>query len=434
LNGDDRDDTFFTQYNGVDTISGGAGIDRTMADKREGATDIITTVEGSALSSTGTLTIASLGAGSVTISQTSEQFVLDLSGLQLTLERTLVKRVWLGLARKWGSVAKNETRLPCTMIATNGTLTGGSGPDYLSGSGVLDGGDGDDTLVGGKEPTSMNGGDGNDVLRGGGESDTILGDAGNDTIYGGARSGRLDGGAGDDQIWGSTFAETIVGGSGRDRIHGNGGGDEIHALDNQRDTIWGGDGANRCTSDIGANGDRSSGVERIEPTNAWLTKTGTLMVTGNTLVNPIYLIRSGDRVLVRMNPDEIDQDTAFNRYFSGTRRIHVDAGDGDDHVENLTGLPGTILGGAGNDSIEGGSGGCILVGDSGDDTLIGGKRNDTLVGGAGHDRLIASGGDDVLIAREGEKDMLDGGTGADTARADRNRLYRDLWTDIEIFA
>jgi len=73
---------------------------------------------------------------------------------------------------------------------------------------------------------------------------------------------------------------------------------------------------------------------------------------------------------------------------SGADRITIDS--------NMT-APAFVDGGSGNDSILGGSG---------NDTLIGGTGKDTLRGGAGDDRL--DGTDDNT------RDVLQGGTGADT--------------------
>ena len=77
-------------------------------------------------------------------------------------------------------------------------------------------------------------------------------------------------------------------------------------------------------------------------------------------------------------------------------------------------LPGgghddTILGLAGNDTINGGAG---------DDHIDGGRGNDVLIGGAGADRILAGPGSDTVSAADGERDVVDCGSGNDHAIVD----------------
>jgi predicted extracellular nuclease len=72
-----------------------------------------------------------------------------------------------------------------------------------------------------------------------------------------------------------------------------------------------------------------------------------------------------------------------------------------------------ICGGAGNDTINGGNGDDTLIGNIGNDTLDGGNGNDTLDGGAGLDTLKGGNGDDVLNGGS-ENDSLKGNSGNDT--------------------
>ncbi|MDD5165755.1 MAG: hypothetical protein PHG25_04465, partial [Candidatus Pacebacteria bacterium] len=64
----------------------------------------------------------------------------------------------------------------------------------------------------------------------------------------------------------------------------------------------------------------------------------------------------------------------------------------------------TIVGSAGNDSIDG---------REGDDSLSGGAGNDILIGGAGSDSLHGEGGNDALVY-DSHDVTIDGGTGTDT--------------------
>jgi Ca2+-binding RTX toxin-like protein len=89
----------------------------------------------------------------------------------------------------------------------------------------------------------------------------------------------------------------------------------------------------------------------------------------------------------------------LNNFDTAIGRVNVLGQGGDDRITIDASMiaPAVVDGGSGNDSILGGSG---------NDTLIGGSGKDTLRGGAGDDRLDGS--------HDGSRDVLQGGTGADT--------------------
>jgi Ca2+-binding RTX toxin-like protein len=87
----------------------------------------------------------------------------------------------------------------------------------------------------------------------------------------------------------------------------------------------------------------------------------------------------------------------------------VEAGPGND----------IVFGGSGNDAIYGGTGNDVLLGGAGGDLLDGGSGRDALLGGTGSDRLFGGSGPDSLSARDGQRDLVDGGPGYDTATVDR---------------
>jgi len=86
----------------------------------------------------------------------------------------------------------------------------------------------------------------------------------------------------------------------------------------------------------------------------------------------------------------------------GTQSARVDGGEGADVLRG----GGMLAGGAGDDQLEGGTGADDLRGGPGRDILRGDSGDDVLSG----DRLMS--GEDAAIA---EPDVLDGGTGTDTA-------------------
>lgn len=69
------------------------------------------------------------------------------------------------------------------------------------------------------------------------------------------------------------------------------------------------------------------------------------------------------------------------------------------------GVPITIIGSEGPDSIRGTSGPDVIDGEGGDDVID---------GGGGSDRICGSGGDDTISGGDGS-DRCDGGPGHDTA-------------------
>jgi Ca2+-binding RTX toxin-like protein len=88
------------------------------------------------------------------------------------------------------------------------------------------------------------------------------------------------------------------------------------------------------------------------------------------------------------------------RHIVGTARSDYIAGGGFDDV---------ILGMGGNDT---------LLGGAGDDRLDGGAGNDVITGGAGADTIFGGAGSDTIYAADGERDVIDCGTGQDRAVVD----------------
>ena len=89
------------------------------------------------------------------------------------------------------------------------------------------------------------------------------------------------------------------------------------------------------------------------------------------------------------------------------------------YVDSQLGLPASIEGGAGNDTIKGGTGYDTIDGGAGNDLIYGhgvistGAGNDTVWGSNRGDSIIAGSGDDLLIGGSGN-DTIQGGSGRDT--------------------
>jgi hypothetical protein len=90
-------------------------------------------------------------------------------------------------------------------------------------------------------------------------------------------------------------------------------------------------------------------------------------------------------------------------------------------ADKLTGTAGadTIHGNGGNDRISGGAGADKLYGDAGKDTINAGAGRDSVFGGTGND---------TIQARDGERDVIDCGSGRDTVVADKTDVVKGCET------
>jgi Ca2+-binding RTX toxin-like protein len=215
---------------------------------------------------------------------------------------------------------------------------------------------------GGEGDDILSGGDGADQLVGGPGRNTLLGNNGNDRLTGSSRQDLLEGGAGSDRLYGGGGNDVLNGGSSNDSLFGEDG-DDILSGGSQNDFLDGGPGADQLNGNAGLD------------TASYSTRTANLFLSINGAADDG---QAGER-------DNIGLD-----------------------VE-------TVVGGAGND---------LITGSAFNNVLRGGPGNDTLTGGLGLDSLFGEGGDDTLFARDGVVDLLDGGTGTDSAQYDRGDLPR----------
>ena len=96
----------------------------------------------------------------------------------------------------------------------------------------------------------------------------------------------------------------------------------------------------------------------------------------------------------------------------------------------------SLFGGAGNDVLTGGSGADLLFGQADNDTLLGKGGNDALFGGAGNDTLTGGDADDQMFGEAGDdrmiwnpgddNDLMEGGTGIDTAEVNGGNGAEDF--------
>lgn len=168
---------------------------------------------------------------------------------------------------------------------------------------------------------TYNGTEGNDTLTGGSGNDTINGRTGNDTIQGLSGADSIDAGSGDDTVEGGEGNDTVAGGGGYDSVLGGAG----------NDVIWVG-GYNDATVDtISGYFDGGEGDDYIRSVKDGYDAS-ILGGTGN------------DRIEIGWG----------NTFLNPGGASFIDGGDGDDAVRVyiLSSFAGTILGGAGYDTLE----------------------------------------------------------------------------------
>lgn len=275
----------------------------------------------------------------------------------------------------------------------------------------MEGGDGDDIMFGGG-----GGGDEYDLILGNG--DELLGGDGNDQIYGNTYKNYeadginyLFGGRGNDKLWGAGNTDHIFGGedndiitgfAGNDRLYGEEGDDRIYGDESQ--SSWG-------------NPYVMTGVDHI------YGGVGNDYLDGGNGDDWVYGDEGNDFVWGYFGDDHIfggdgDDDVAGG---AGDDYVYGDDGNdivrGDWPVASLDADPNAggadhLFGGRGDDQMDGGYGDDELHGDEGNDLLYANAGNDTLLGGEGNDELNAVSGTNRLFGDEGN-DILHSGTGDD---------------------
>jgi RTX calcium-binding nonapeptide repeat (4 copies) len=142
-------------------------------------------------------------------------------------------------------------------------------------------------------------------------------------------------------------------------------------------------------------------------------KHGLLAIEGTDASDKIALrLQAGNAAILQVDVDD-DGSADFNFDRAAIAKIAVNAGDGDDLVRIddsngafNAGIPTTIDGGDGNDTLGGGTG---------IETLRGGDGNDSIDGNGGNDVAFMGDGDDTFVWDPGDaSDVVEGQDGADT--------------------
>jgi Ca2+-binding RTX toxin-like protein len=129
----------------------------------------------------------------------------------------------------------------------------------------------------------------------------------------------------------------------------------------------------------------------------YMTRRGTLVVTGTRRADTVRLLISGSRVQTTLNG------VTFSSRLSRVKRIEVVTGLGDDSVAIDASVFSDCLVSAGgdDDTVGGGSGDDTLQGDNGDDVLFGGRGEDLIQGGRGDDTVAGGRGTDAVFGNAG---------------------------------
>ena len=271
------------------------------------------------------------------------------------------------------------------VTANDDTITGGSGADTIVGDMMID------------TSTSTILYAGNDVLGGGSDNDTIYGDSApilsnTEVEVAADQSVEYIRNTDDDSTLATIYGgnDTLKGGGGDDYLNGGSGWDTVDYSASTAAVI-----VNLSSNYATGEGyDQLFNIENIVGSNSALGDT----LIGNALSNTIIGSKSGADTLSGM--DGLDtlnglggKDWADYSYVSGTTGVNVDLTAGTAYVSATDG--DTLI------AIEN------VIGSSKADTLSGGSGNsvNTLMGGLGND----------IFYGYGDGDLLDGGSGSDTA-------------------
>ncbi|MFA7281815.1 MAG: DUF4214 domain-containing protein [Sterolibacterium sp.] len=220
------------------------------------------------------------------------------------------------------------------------------------------------TVVGTDLADNMRGGNGAEALYARDGNDSIDGGAGNDTVDGGIGNDLLSGGSGNDALQGGWGADSLSGGAGQDTLNGGMGSDVLFGtLDG--DTLMGGDWAPAGVPDtVDYSGNSGIGGPirvdlnvRLESSSDGLNHDGTRGHAWEIGSARLVGATSGD-TLVNINRVI---GTSFDDFITDSKGAYDE----------------TLIGGAGNDTLESFGGGNRIY-----------STHDVLVGGSGDDRYL----------------------------------------------
>lgn len=276
-------------------------------------------------------------------------------------------------------------------------LYGGNGADELQGglgNDSLDGGADDDKLFGQDGNDTAFGGAGHDLLQGGFGNDQLLGDDGDDRQFGEVGDDRLWGGAGHDVLVGFTGSDDpkqqlatgetdndqLIGEAGDDQLYGGLGTDYLDGGDDD-DLLNGGEGADTLFG--GAHAD---------------------LMFGGLDDDLLYGEADNDELQGGDGNDGLYGGQGDDRLFGQLGNDLMYGGEGNDLLVGFTGTneerQSLAAGESDGDWLYGGAGSDLLAGGVGDDYLDGGAGSDEMEGGQGDDIFVVNSVNDVVFEKQ----------------------------------
>lgn len=269
-------------------------------------------------------------------------------------------------------------------------LMGGAGADKLTGSNtsgaigdVIDGGSGNDVLIGLGGDDQISGGDGEDQIRGGAGNDTLKGGVGNDDIDLGTGLDEVDGGDGLDTMTFSAVAgEFSISASGTNIVifaAGDGSSTGLFGAANIETVLIASTTANPSVYDL--KDLTGTSVQRVGvQLSGGLNSGSELKVEGSSLADHLFV---ADGSVFSSSNSTVKTKWGTVAFKGGANtKLTVDGLDGDDVIDvaSATTFGGTsisVLGGAGNDTINIGAGNLNQLHES--VTADGGDGTDSVV-------------------------------------------------------
>ena len=304
--------------------------------------------------------------------------------------------------------------LPLTVATGGGadnivlTLASGTGAIVNSGGGddSVMGGSGNDAIVAGPGKDLVAGGDGADRLFGESDDDSLDGGGGDDVVHGNAGNDILAGGPGLNTLVGHVGDDVLVGGRNADKLFGDEeadlGPDDAGAGDGGADVIVTGGGADEVVA--------GNGIDYVYPVPQGSPfDTAGVLVKGNGGNDEITTADGLDTVFGGPGADKMTTNGGADKIYGGEGADSAFAGDGDDLVLGQEGDDTDLRGGNDDDRIEGGAGSDTTHGDGGQDDILGGSSpanvraglTTSAVGDTGDALLSGGDGADVIVGDNG---------------------------------
>ncbi len=261
------------------------------------------------------------------------------------------------------------------------------------------------------------------IAFGGGGNDVITGSLGNDVIDGGDGADTLNGSGGNDTVTGGNGNDWVMGGSGTDFCDGGAGDDKVEGLGGSNDTVRGGLGNDTLDGGVGT-GDMVSEVGDVNFTLTATTLTGlgtdmllnikTAQIVGGAGANKIDVSAfglpttltggAGNDTLIGSAAIDLLVETADVNFKLTDMQL---TGLGTDSLSSIDRI--ILTGGAGPNLIDAGTTTkpVTLNGGDGNDTLIGGTAADLVDGGNGNDRITGGRGVNTVLGGAGTDRLVE---------------------------